>query len=65
MKPELLTSENYMVDSLALKMQNLAISPINYNSNQTYLNQVKATFSNLKYPLLDLYINDIRIGVES
>ncbi len=57
MKPELLTSENYMVDSLALKMQNLAISPINYNSNGTNDGQIKVNFSNLKYQIMDLYIN--------
>lgn len=54
-----------MVDSLAIKMQNLAISPINYNSNETNYNQIKATFSNLKYRLLDLYINDKKIAFDS
>jgi hypothetical protein len=54
-----------MVDSLAIKMQNLAISPINYNSNETNFGQIKANISNLKCRLLDLYINDLRIAFDS
>lgn len=54
-----------MVDSLAMKMQSLAISPINYNSNETNYAQIKVNFSNLKYRLLDLYINDQRIVLDS
>jgi len=52
-----------MVDSLALKLQNIAISPINYNSNQTHQSQLKALFSNLKYQPIDLYIGDMRVDI--
>lgn len=53
-----------MVDSLAIKMQNLAISPINYNSNQTNSNQVNAIFTNLQLKITDLYINNTKIHLK-
>lgn len=59
-----MTSENQMVDSLAVKMHNLAISPINHNSTQSY-NPIKAVFSNLKYQPVDLYVNDYRIPLNT
>lgn len=54
-----------MVDSLAIKMHNLAISPINYNSNQTIETNLYAIFSNTKYSISDLYINSIRINLSN
>jgi hypothetical protein len=40
-----------MVDSLAAKMHNLPISPINYQSSKEHIHNLKVAFTNLKYKI--------------
>lgn len=46
-----------MVESLDVKMSNLPISPINYQSSNSATHEQKIIFSHLKYEIIELLID--------
>lgn len=54
-----------MVDSLAVKMHNLPISPINYQSSKENIHNLKVAFTNLKYKIKSFAIDGYTVNLNS
>lgn len=54
-----------MVDSLAVKMNNLPISPINYQSSKENIHNIKVAFTNLKYKIKNFVIDGFTVSLNS